>query len=135
MAAQDGANVLLAAGNGGGPETFAAIGGMRLTALQLANRPLEATNRESGAWRALAAATGARAVSISGRGWFTASAAEETLRGYAFAGSANNWRITFPAGNTLTGSFIVTAYSRSGEVGDEENFSLTLESAGALVYI
>src|SRR4051812_49117160 len=102
MTAQDGALVLIKVGNGGGPETFTTIGGLRMSEMLLHSHILEATNVESGACQALLGNAGIRSFSISGSGLFTNSASEETIRGYAFSGSANNYKFIFANGNYIT---------------------------------
>lgn len=134
MPAQKGALVLIKVGNGGGPETFATLGGLRTSRMILNSQSLDATNMESGAWRQLLANAGIRSVSISGTGIFTDVASEETLRGYAFAHSANNYQFIFASGDYLTGPFQVTRYERSGNHDEEETYALTLESAGNIIY-
>ena len=135
MTAQKGSLVLLKVGNGGGPETFATVGGMRITRMVLNNTLVETTHRGSGAWRQVADASGIRSVNISGEGAFVDSASEETLRGYAFAASANNYELTFGNGDKLTGAFIVERYERSGDVEQEETYRLSLQSAGAVSFV
>ena len=134
MTAQNGALVLIKVGNGGSPETFSTIGGLRTSGMLLNNHPLDATNRESGAWRQLLTGAGIHSLYIEGTGLFTNSASEETLRGYAFANSANNYKFIFANGNNLTGSFMVTSYERRGNYNEEETFHLTLESAGTVTF-
>lgn len=135
MSAQDGAKFLLAVGNGGAPEVFTTIGGLRLTALDVRGDMQNASNVEAGQWRRGLSLAGARSARISGSGMFTDSAAENTLRSLAFSGAVANYRISFPAGKTLTGAFFIGAYERRADVNAEEQFSVTLESAGVLSYI
>lgn len=134
MTAQQGALVLIKAGNGGSPESFTTIGGLRASQMDINHQPMVATNVESGAWRQLLANAGILSFRIGGSGRFTDSAAEETLRAHAFSGSINNYRFVFPNGNNVTGPFAVTSYSRSGEEEGEELFALTLESAGTISF-
>lgn len=134
MAAQKGSLVLIKVGNGGGPETFTTIGGLRTSKLVLNNQVVDTTNKDSGAWRQLLSGAGIRSMSISGSGVFTDSAAEETVRGYAFSNSINNYKFFFANGNTVTGAFQVTSYERAGNHDGEETYSLTLESAGSVTY-
>lgn len=134
MTAQNGALLLLKVGNGAGPETFTTVGGMRLTRMLLNNRGVEANVLGGGRWRAMMTGGGFQSLSVSASGAFTNAAAEETLRGYAFAGSVNNYKLTFGNGHSLTGAFMIAQYERVGPHDAEEAFSLTLESAGAITY-
>ena len=134
MTAQNGALVLIKVGNGASPEVFTTVGGLRTSKLTLNNHALDATNVESGAWKQLLGNAGVSSIFIHGTGLFTNSSAEETLRGYAFAGSASNYKFIFANGNNITGAFMVTEYERSGNHDGEEMYSLTLESAGTITF-
>lgn len=135
MAAQKGALVLIKVGNGGSPtETFATVGGLRATRLVLNQQPVDASNKDTGQWRALLAGAGLRSLSLTGNGIFTNAASEALLRGYAFTGSINNYRLTFGNGDVVEGAFQVASYERSGDHDKEETYAVTLESAGAITF-
>jgi len=134
MPSQNGTLVLIKAGNGGGPETFTTIGGLRTSDIVLNHHALDATNIESGQWRELLGGSGILSFEISGSGLFTNSASEETVRGYAFAGTANNYQFVFANGDSVTGPFIIISYHRSGNHDGEEIYALTLASAGAITF-
>ena len=134
MTAQNGTLVLIKVGNGGGPETFTTVGGLRTSEILLNHHPLDATTVESGVWRQLLGSAGILSFHISGSGLFTNSASEELVRGYAFSGSANNYKFIFANGNNVTGPFMVTSYLRSGNHDAEEIYAITLESAGIITF-
>jgi TP901-1 family phage major tail protein len=113
---------------------FTTIGGLRLSGMVLDNHVLDATNRESGAWRQLLPNAGIHSLTIHGNGLFTDVASEETVRGYAFAGTVNNYQFIFANGDYVSGPFMVTSYERSGNIDSEEIYSLTLESAGTIIF-
>ena len=132
MAAQKGALVLIKVGNGGGPETFTTVGGLRTTRLVLNNQLVDTTNKDSGGWRALLSGAGIRSITLSGAGIFTDSASEETVRGYAFTNSINNYEFYFGGNDKLAGAFQITSYERSGNHDGEETYAVTFESAGSV---
>ena len=132
MAAQKGALVLIKVGNGGGPETFATVGGLRTTRLVLNNQLVDTTNKDSGGWRLLLAGAGIRSITLSGSGIFTDSASEETVRGYAFTNSINNYEFYFGGNDKISGAFQITSYERAGNHDGEETYAITFESAGAI---
>lgn len=135
MSAQNGALVLLKMGDGGTPtETFTTIGGMRANSFTLNNQAVDATNKDSGAWRQLLEGAGIRAVSLSGSGIFTDSAAEETLRSAAFNNSIDNYELHFGNGDKLSGAFQITSYNRGGSYDGEETYSASFASAGAITF-
>jgi TP901-1 family phage major tail protein len=134
MTAQKGSLLLLKVGDGQPSETFSTVGGMRTTKLILNNQSVDATNKDSGAWRSLLSGAGIRSVVISGNGIFTDAASEGTVRGYAFANSIKNYKLTFGNGDILTGAFQIASYERAGEYDGEESYALTLESAGTITF-
>lgn len=134
MAAQKGALMLLKVGNGGGPETFTTVAGMRTTSFTHNNQVVDTTNKDSGAWRALLDGAGTRSITISGTGVFTNAATEETVRGFAMNNQIKNYQLTFGNGDSMTGAFQITAYQRAGNYNNEETYSLSLASAGAISF-
>lgn len=134
MTAQKGSLLLLKVGNGGTPETFTTVGGLRTTGFTHNNQPVDATSRESGAWQQLLGGAGMRQVTISGAGVFVDSAAEESVRGFAMNNQIRNYQITFGNGDSMTGPFLITSYQRAGSHDGEETYALALASAGAVTF-
>lgn len=134
MTAQKGSLMLLKIGNGGAPETFTTIGGLRATGFSHNNQTVDTTNKDSGAWRQLLDGAGTRSVSISGSGVFTDSAAEETVRGIAMNNQIKNYQLTFGNGDSMSGAFQIASYQRSGNYNNEETYSLSLLSAGPVTF-
>ncbi len=135
MTAQKGSLVLLKIGDGTTlTETFTTVGGLRTTSSTHNNQTVDATNKDSGAWRELLDGAGTRSLSISGSGVFTDSAAEETVRGYAMNNSVNNYELIFGNGDKLSGPFQIMSYQRAGNHNDAESYSITLASAGQVSF-
>lgn len=127
--------VVLKVGNGGSPESFTAIGGMQMTRLHIRRGVVAASHAGDGGWRPALAASGERQISISGQGEFTDSAAEETLRTHAFSGAVVNYQIDFGVGGKVTVPCVVASFERLAEMRDVLSYRLTLESAGAAIYV
>lgn len=134
MTAQKGSLVLIKAGDGGAPEQFDTIGGLRTTRMVLGNQLLDNTHRESGSWQELLSGAGIQALIISGSGLFLDSLAEETIRANAFAVTAKNYRFCFANGDYLTGAFCISEYERYGDHDGAERFDITLISSGVMTY-
>ena len=131
----DATQFLLKVGDGATPtENFTTIGGIRNANLSLKNKILETTNLTSGKWQELVASAGIASIIVAGEGFFSDSTAEETLRSNAFSGSINNYKIELGNNNTITGGFIVASYKRHGDSKGEEEFSVSLESSGTIVF-
>lgn len=135
MPAQKGSQLLIKVGNGATPtEAFSTVGGLRTTRLVLNQQLVDTSNKDSGAWRTALSGAGIRSLSLSGAGVFTDAASEETVRGYAFAGTINNFQLVFGNGDLLQGAFHISSYERAGNHDGEETYSLTLESAGTITF-
>ncbi len=134
MTAQKGSLFLLKAGDGGGPETFTTVGGMRATNFQINNQTVDVTNKDSAGMRELLAGAGVQSMSLSANGVFTDSAAEETVRSQAAANTINNYQIVSGNGDKWQGAFLITSYQRSGAHDADEQFSISLESSGAITF-
>ena len=135
MTAQRGKDLLIKIGNGGSPETFASVAGLRSTALAFNARTVDITNAESAnEWRELLAGAGVKSAQISGSGVFKDAMSDETIRAAFFAQTTPNWQIVIPSFGTVTGPFQVTALNYEGPYDGELKLALTLASAGALTF-
>jgi len=110
------------------------IAGGRTVSMTLNNEQVDVTTQSSANARTLLADAGVQSISIDMSGIFEDSAVEETVRGYAFANSINTFSLYFPNGDTLEASFAISNYSRNAEYNGAEEFSMTLESSGAITY-
>lgn len=132
MAVESGAAFLLAMGDGGNPEQFRTVAGLRTTQLSLATDPVVVTHKGSGGWRELLPSGGIRSVSISGAGVFTGSEAELALKSRALSGALDRFEVRFEGGERLRGSFQVTRLDYAGDFNGERSYTLALESSGAV---
>jgi TP901-1 family phage major tail protein len=134
MSALKGDDLIIKIGDAGAPENFAEIGGMRATKIELSRKSIILNHRESGAWQNLQPNAGIQKLIVTGAGMFTDAASEETLRALAFSGANKNFQLLFPNGDMASGAFQVMSYVRVGDYDTEEQYALTLESAGTITY-
>ena len=134
MAAQKGAALLLKIGNGGSPESFTTIAGLRSTSITLNDESVDITNKDSSGNREFLADAGVHSVSISGSGVFTDGASEATLRATMNASSLTNVQVIVPDFGTYTGAFMCASLEYAGEFNGEVTYSVTLESSGAIAF-
>lgn len=127
MAAQKGLSFLLKQGG-------TTLAGLRSTSFSVNNEIVDVTTKDSAGVRTLLAQAGVTSLSISASGLFTDAVIEETVRGYAFAGSANTFTLHFENGDNISAIFIIASYERSGEYNGAEEYSLTLEASGTITY-
>ena len=66
MVAQKGSLFLLKVGDGGGPEVFTTVGGLRTTSFNINNGTVDVTNKDSSGMRELLAGGGIQTMSLSG---------------------------------------------------------------------
>ena len=133
MAAEKGSAFLLKVGDGATPPVFQTVAGLRTTQLSINGEMVAITHKGSGGWRELLGGAGVRSVSVSGAGVFTGSAAEVRLKASALSGVLDDYRLTFEGGETMTGRFLVTRLDYAGDFNGERNYTLSLESSGAVV--
>ncbi|MEL7027680.1 MAG: phage major tail protein, TP901-1 family [Pseudomonadota bacterium] len=135
MTAQKGKDVLLKIGDGGAPEAFTTVGGLRAKTISLNAETVDVTHSEStGAWRELLAGAGVRSASVTGAGVFRDDAADEAVRTAFFGQTIQNWQLVTPDFGTIEGPFQIANLDYAGEFDGEMTHSLTLESAGALTF-
>ena len=135
MTAQRGKDLLLKLGDGGVPENFTTVAGLRTKTLSLNAREVDATHAQSaGGWRELLAGAGVRQASLSGAGVFLNDAAAETIRAAFFNGDIRNWRIVVPGFGEIEGPFLIANLDYAGDYESEATVSLALASAGALAF-
>lgn len=135
MSAQRGKDVLIKIGDGGAPETFTAVGGLRARTLSLNAQSVDVTHSESpSGWRELLAGAGVRQASIAGAGVFLSDAAAETVRAAFFVGEVKNWQAVIPGFGDVVGPFLIANLDYAGDHDGEATMSLALESAGELTF-
>lgn len=133
MAAEKGSAFLLKVGDGGTPATYATVAGLRTTQLSINGEAVVITSKDSGGWRELLSGAGVRSVSVAGAGIFTGSAAETRLKSNALAGLLDEYELSFESGERLRGRFLLTKLDYSGDFNGERNYTLALESSGAVM--
>lgn len=130
MAAEKGSAFLLKVGNGGNPQVYTTVAGMRTTQMSVNGEAVNVTSKDSGGWRELLSGAGVRSVSVAAGGIFTGSAAETRLKSNALAGLIDDYELSFESGERMRGRFLVTRLDYSGDYNGERNYTLSLESSG-----
>lgn len=126
MAAQRGRLMRIYVGAG----TTTLLGGLRTTTFNMNNEPVDVSTKDTDGWRELLEDGSLKFVSISGDGIFKDSATDAQIFNAVRNGSISTYTLQFPNGDTITGSFLVTGYSRTGGYEGAETFTLSLESSG-----
>lgn len=135
MTAQRGKDLLLKLGDGGDPETFASVAGLRARTFSLNAESVDVTHADSpGGWREILAGAGVRQASVAGAGIFLSGAAGEAIRALFFAGTARAWRLVVPGLGEIEGPFVIANLDYAGAHDGEATFAIALDSAGALSF-
>ena len=134
MAAQKGKSVLIKLGDGGSPESFTTIGGLRSSSITLNDETVDITNKDSSNARELLGGAGTNSITISGSGVFTDTATEVSVRALLGASSFSNFQFIVPALGTYEGAFMLSSLEYAGEYNGETTYSMTFESSGAVSF-
>ena len=135
MAGQRGRDVLIRIGDGGAPETFTDVAGIRARSITLSAGLVDATTAESpAAWRELIASAGTKRIEVAGSGAFRDAASDERMREAFFAGEAPMLRLVVADFGVLEGRFAIAELTYVGEHDGEAMVSIRLGSAGAISF-
>lgn len=135
MAGQAGRDVVVRIGDGGAPESFDVVAGVRSRVIRLGARIVDATHADSvGAWRELVAGAGVKSVSVSGDGAFRDAGSDARLRAAFFEGAAANMELEVAEFGVLGGPFVIADLTYAGAQDAEATFSVRLESAGVVTF-
>ncbi|HWA00160.1 MAG TPA: phage major tail protein, TP901-1 family [Caulobacterales bacterium] len=135
MAGQKGRDVLIKIGDGGSPESFATVAGVRAKTISLNAKTVDGTSGESvEAWRELIAGAGVKSATVSGAGVFKDAASDALIQQAFFAQAVCNFQLAIPSFGVLEGPFLVEALDYSGDHDGEAAFAITLASAGAISF-
>ena len=132
MTAQKGSAFLLKISDGATPALYRTVAGLRTTQMSIAGDAVVITSKDSVGWRELLSGAGVRSVSVSAAGIFLGSAAEAQVRANAMNGTLDDYELSFEDGEKLRGRFLVQKLDYSGDFNGERNYTLGLESSGAV---
>lgn len=135
MSAQRGRDLLVKIGDGGSPETFTTVAGLRATTLGFNSTTVDVTNADSAnQWRELLAGAGVKSAAFSGSGVFKDAASDESLRAAFFTQTTPNFQVVIPDFGMIAGAFQIASLQYEGPYDGEVKLSLSLQSADALTF-
>lgn len=124
--------VLIKVSDGGTPDVFSTVGGLRTKSITINNEQVDITESDTAPWRVLLGDAGLRSASISGSGLFKDDAAFNRLEDLAFQGSLEDYQMVFGNGDYIQGQFQVASLEYAGDHNGEQQYTLTLESGGVV---
>jgi TP901-1 family phage major tail protein len=137
VAATEGGSALTLTTDGTGTlsEGFRTVGGLRSTSMAVNAEAIDVTNQGSNQWKELLDGAGIKSVSISGSGVFEQDSRLARLRANCLNQTLTSFRVVEHAsGDYFQGSFKITSLERAGDYNNEQTWSISLESSGAVAY-
>jgi len=117
-----------------GPDVYAVIGGIRTESVTINSETVDVTDKDGNGWRELLEGAGITSMSVKGSGVVSNNT---VFTHHIMAAKMADTHITIKLesglGDVFTGKFAVPSVERAGEYNKEETFSISLESAGAVV--
>jgi TP901-1 family phage major tail protein len=119
--------------------TKTTIAGLRDTSLSVNDSPVDTTTKDDSGVRQFGDFGNIkRSVSVSGTGVLKDDAAIAAVRTAALASTHKAWDIVIPgdatSGGTFSGNFVITSFEESGSHDGEQQYTISLESAGAVTF-
>jgi TP901-1 family phage major tail protein len=121
-------------GDGGGPEVFTAIGGLKASSIKLGAEQIDVTDQASVDWRQLLSGYGIKQVTISGTGIYRNDTYEQLLRTKFLANLTWNYQLIDQDGHIWSGSFMIKDLEYKGDDKSPETYQFSLSSNGAVSY-
>ena len=139
MAKQLGRAMVLKIGDGASPEAFTFMAGINSKTLTINNSAIDVTTPDAttpGGALWAQSLNGLKSVSISGDATFLDESAQEgRLNTVAMAADpVANFQLVVPSFGTYEGEFRVTTATLTGETEGAVNYSLALDSNGAITF-
>lgn len=113
---------------------FETVGGIRSNSFSMNGEMVDVTSKDSQGFREYLSGAGLRSASLSGSGVFKNDFRFQQLNRQMLDGIHETWRIIVPDLGSYTGVFAISSLSLTGEHNGEITFSISMESAGALVF-
>lgn len=135
MSEKGGKDFLLKVGQSDGPpETFVTLGGLRSTSFTRNNEAIDVTNHGSNQDRTLLDGAGIKSMSISGSGIHNGHVTTlDVVDDAVDSGTLLNFQVVDDdSGRTYQAAFKVVSFERAGDYNNEQSYSISLESSGAI---
>ncbi|HVY88252.1 MAG TPA: phage major tail protein, TP901-1 family [Hyphomonadaceae bacterium] len=135
MTGQRGRDLLIKIGDGGSPESFVTVAGIRTRTFSLLAGAVDATNADSpDGWRELIRGSAPKKMEVAGAGAFRDAASDARMRSAYFSGEAVRLQLEVPGFGVFTGPFAIAELSYAGAHDDVATISIRLLSAGAISF-
>lgn len=135
-----GRKLLLKRAGNSSPTVFTTIAALRDTSISETEQTVDTTSKDDSGKRSLLSGNILLAMTVTGTGVFTNDATIAALRADMRAGTHRNYKIDVAdsdaatSGGNYTGTFRITSFEQAGTHDGEMNYSVTLESDGAIAF-
>ena len=133
--AQLGRLFLLKTTNNTSPTAQHTIGGMKATTMSIGNAVVDVTTKDEAPWKTLLANCGDRSVNMTCAGVCKDTVGENDMQQYALNGGMGIFSIIDQAGDEMHGSFLVSKFEWTGNHNGAQEYSMSLESSGTVIYV
>jgi len=114
--------------------TYNTVAAMRTNSLTINNTNVDITNKDSSGWQELLSGGGVRSISLSAEGVYSDGTGQATMISASMASTHWNFKLIDEVGDYFEGPFHVDSLTFGGDANAEENFSISLTSAGLITY-
>jgi TP901-1 family phage major tail protein len=115
--------LLISDGIGG----FDQVGGLRATSYSINGEMIDLTDKDSNLWRELFDGGGNKSVTVSADGVWEGGTEQDAVQALALSQALEDFQLD-DGNEVLEGAFQVTNFEKSGDQGDAQLYSITLES-------
>lgn len=135
MAAKRGDALLIKIGDGGSPESFTSVAGLRTKTITVNGETVDITSADdTQKWRQLLEGAGVKSMSVSGSGVLKDDTVMGTINTAVINQSIDTWQVIVPGIGTFEGQFQPNQIEYGGEHNGEAVYTISLESAGNLAF-
>lgn len=108
----------------------AALLGVREMGINLNGEPIDVTSGEDAGWRTLLSAAQQQQVDIT----ISGVDKDEVLKQAWFNDREDTLTVTYPSGDTISGTFVMSSYTENDAYQDAVTFEATFQSSGVVTY-
>ena len=125
---------LLKIGDGQNPQNFTDVAGVRAASINSSAPMVENSGPATGEFRNIETGAGVKSLDITGSGIVLSNTNFTELLAAHRAGLAKNYQLHFENDEVVECAFFISQINRDVSSRDEEKFTITLNSTGAINY-
>jgi predicted secreted protein len=115
-------------------QPYRTLGGLLANSMNINNEAVDVTDKGSFNWREILGECGIKSMDLAGNGWLDDSISLYVMNQAALSGELLLMRMISGYGDSYSGMFKLTQFSRNGAHNSAEAYSIAFSSAGAPSY-